>query len=1109
MAPPDIAVILDELLELSAEERTHRLDVLRRDDPALHAEAFSLLAAFESALGFLEPPPAVSPACPAFLGKYSIEGELGRGAFGTVYLGRDPDLGRHVAIKVLNLTGTPARLREEARLLAAISQPNVAAIYTIESIGGGTGPDGAGENTRWIITMEHVLGRSLLEALREAPLPLRSCLDIGRQIAAGLEAAHGRGIVHCDLSPRNVRLAPDGWVKILDFGLAALAGEPGERGHGSASTAERAIRGTPGFLSPEQAEGNAATPQSDLFALGSILFECLTGRPAIEGETTADLIANTRAGRVARAELERHVPSRIRSLLDSCLAQTPAERPGSARDVRHALEEELLHERAAELLAPSMGRAEPASPRPARGNVPATWSRFIGRDTELVHLAALLDGHRLLTLTGPGGVGKTRLAVELASRRRHELADGAWFVDLAEITAGSDVPGALARALALHDVRAQSLPEDIASRLVLELATKELLVVLDNCEHVLDAAAALSVRLLTECPHVRLLATSRAPFGLPGEQVYAIVPMDLPLSTEEPAAVRERDAVRLFEARASQRDPAFQMSDRDALLVADLCARLDGLPLAIELAASHVRRLPLETIHERVKAGRSLSAGSGVATGRHRSLRDLVEWSHRLLSDTDRLLFARLALFRGGWTLETAEAVCAGEGIELWEVCDAMSRLVDTSLVRLETDLEPARYRFLETIRAFASDRLAERPAEERAAIEERFLERMVAVTSRQGREYRSSTRALRRIELEYVNVLHALERGIETERYDVVHRLGIALATYWVQRGYWAEGLVWLERIRTSYAAAVRAMEPGVGGGVAAPSPGDVALLTVHESTITAGFGQWARSAELAAEGVALARAHGDPLALADVLCAAALAAGRRHERPASDALNEESLALFRAMGRDDLAAACLLNLSHSYVVRHDIDRAEQGFREFHEHAAKQGDRLQMAKGLTGLARCALMRKNAHEAIPLLKEALALDPKRESPFGVAVALGALGAASLQLGATADARRHYLESLQVRRELGHSSAVYGVLVSLSDVLAAEGRVADAFEVLLGIKHAYETGRVPASARERTLVEEKLRALEPRVDGTAARSAATRVSSWDERTLIAAASGIPR
>ena len=313
---------------------------------------------------------------------------------------------------------------------------------------------------------------------------------------------------------------------------------------------------------------------------------------------------------------------------------------------------------------------------------------------ELTQVRELLAENRLVTLTGAGGAGKTRLAIQVAGQLAGEFTDGVWYVDLAPITDPELVPVTAARALGLPDQPGRSTM-DTLTRFV---ADRQMLVVLDNCEHLLDACAALVVALLEACPGLTLLATSREPIGVAGEVSWRVPSLSL-----------ADEAVELFTDRARHARPDFTITDDNAAVVAEICARLDGLPLAIELAAARVRALSLaeilDSLHDRF---RLLTGGARTAVRRQQTLRASVDWSHALLTEPERVLFRRLAAFLGGFDLDAAQAVAGGGEVERYQVLDQLTLLVDKSLVVAENSRGRTRYRLLETVRQYAQEKLGE-----------------------------------------------------------------------------------------------------------------------------------------------------------------------------------------------------------------------------------------------------------------------------------------------------------------------------------------------------------------------------------------------------------------
>ncbi|HEY7461690.1 MAG TPA: adenylate/guanylate cyclase domain-containing protein, partial [Gemmatimonadota bacterium] len=357
----------------------------------------------------------------------------------------------------------------------------------------------------------------------------------------------------------------------------------------------------------------------------------------------------------------------------------------------HRLKDLQRPEQVYQLMHPTLGADFPAlrSLEAVPHNLPLQLTSFVGRERELDLLRGQLSGARLLTLTGPAGSGKTRLALQLAAEVLEHYPDGIWFLDLAALTDPALVAQTAASALGLKEQTARS-PLDVLAD---HLKSRRLLLVLDNCEHLIGACAALAERLLRAGPDVRILATSRESLSVAGEVAWPLPPLATPdprrLPEYQPAdALTQYEAVRLFIDRALLVQPTFAVTNANAPAVAQVCQQLEGIPLAIELAAARVKVMTVEQIAARLSDRfRLLTGGGRMATARHQTLRAAIDWSYDLLSEPERLLLRRLSVFAGGWTLEAAEAVCAGEGIEGWEVLDLQTHLVDKSLVLVEADV--------------------------------------------------------------------------------------------------------------------------------------------------------------------------------------------------------------------------------------------------------------------------------------------------------------------------------------------------------------------------------------------------------------------------------------
>lgn len=730
----------------------------------------------------------------------------------------------------------------------------------------------------------------------------------------------------------------------------------------------------------------------------------------------------------------------------------------------HRLKDLGEPERVFQLLHPELTRDFPPlrsldNPE-LKHNLPLPATRFIGRERELANVKALLRSSRLLTLTGPGGTGKTRLALQAAADRLDENPDGVWVVELAGLSDPALVPAAVAAALRLREAPGRPVLETLTDH----LREKRLLLVLDNCEHLLEACAQLSDLVLRQCPHVRILATSREALGIYGETAYQVPTLTLPDARRltDPERLAEFESVRLFVDRAVQVQPDFQVTGANAASLVSICCRLDGIPLALELAAARMRSLTLEEIDQRLDHRfQLLTGGSAASLPRQQTLRSLIDWSYDLLNPQEKALLERLSVFAGGWTLPAAEAVCAGEPLEDWEMLDLLISLSDKSLVTVNTSSETTRYRLLETVRQYAAERLQETTEEERWR--RRHLEYFTELM-REGEPHLSGAAQkswLERLDLERDNLRSALEWAAEE-----VPEAGLRLAgftwRFWDLRAHFAEGRKLLtllllrspgrteERARALRGAGLLAFRQGdptasrgyqqegleisteVGdrAGIAASlnSLGNVAWIQ----------GDYPAARELHERSLQLRQELGDRRGVAASLNNLGNLAMRQGDLAAARRYQEDSLAITREFG--DLAGIgiSLNNLGNIVRLAGDLAAA----RALHEESLKirrdLGDRVGMASSLNNLAMTVADLGDFTTALALHRESLQLKTELGDREGMGQSLGNQAELAYDLGDITQARDLYERSLRIFQEMGDPWGIAGVLEGMAGVAGSQG-----------------------------------------------------------------------
>ncbi len=720
-------------------------------------------------------------------------------------------------------------------------------------------------------------------------------------------------------------------------------------------------------------------------------------------------------------------------------------------------------------------------------NLPLPVTRFIGREREIAEVRRLLMSTRLLTLTGPGGCGKTRLAVAVAESllKSSRFEHGVWFVDLAGLDAPPLIPQAVATTLGVSEAQDRSLGETLADY----LQPKKLLLILDNCEHLLAGCAELAQSLLDACPHLHILATSREPLNLPFELTWLVPSLALP---ELPYSVpftqlAKTDAIKLFAARAGAALPGFALNPANAALVERICRRLDGIPLAIELAAARVKLLDLEQIAARIDNSlQLLTHGDRAAAPRHQTMRAALDWSYRLLLPREQIVFRRVAAFAGSFTLDAVEAICADPEspdnvLQAADVLDVLSDLSDKSLV-LIAEREPGeavRYRLLEPIRQYALDQL-------RAAGEETIIrDRQLAYSSELAEQAEPNTKGadqllwLKRLDKEHDNFRAALAWSVQSDNGSIGGlRLSKALHGFWERRGHWSEGRRWLQQAIAAYDARREAQSPIgdlhlaraiVAEGWLAYAQGDyggkrdwlqrgLALAQALDDPITVSYGlalqaqltsyagNLSDALPLSAAGIASARRSGDQWMLAWVSYIHGMIVYRRDEAAARTML-EESTQLFRDTGDKRSIAKCLNVMGYIAANAGQPDAARDLFEEALAIGNELADKnLQLVESVN-LAHLARLQGDLLRAAGLYEQVLAQARDWGQKDVSAGSLEGLGHIRLAQGDLNAASALLRESLRLFREIGYEIAILTVLAGLSRIAAERGGTAEAAKVL--------------------------------------------------------------
>jgi predicted ATPase/class 3 adenylate cyclase len=652
-------------------------------------------------------------------------------------------------------------------------------------------------------------------------------------------------------------------------------------------------------------------------------------------------------------------------------------------------------------------------------NLPVQLTSFVGREKEIAEVKRLLTATHLLTLMGTGGAGKTRLSLQVGSELLDVYPDGVWFIEFAPLTDATLVPQAVASAMGVREEHGRPM----LSTLTDYLRDRTVLLIFDNCEHVVAACAKLAETLLRHCPKLRIMASSREALGIAGETVWRIPSLSLPdpkhLPLDTPNGLKsltQYEAVRLFIDRAMAVAPKFAVTNHNAPAVAQICYRLDGIPLALELAAARVKALTVEQIALRLDDRfRLLTGGSRTALPRQQTLRALVDWSYDLLTEQERAMWRRIGVFSGGWTLEAAEAICADEQIETYEVMDLLIQMVNKSLAIADDHLGETRYRMLETIRHYARDKLE--ASGEMAALRDKHLAfyQQLVMTAEPKLRGGEQVAWLNQLDSEHDNIRAALEWCLAKSDGETALQLASSLWYFWLVRGYQTEG-----RERLNHALGL--------------SKGQTALRAKALNAL--GFlvyfqDDYPLARTLLNEALAMGRALDAQPAIAYALYGLGCMAWTQGDYPLARTRLEESITLFRASGDVWGTASALTYLGDT--LNH-LNECELGIKLHEESLALArsiGDKGGQAFALYGLASLKWTQYADHASETLFEEALALYRALGDRPGIARTLDRLAVLEWHEHQYDKARKLFEECLLLDRELGNRDGIAHALEGMA------------------------------------------------------------------------------
>ncbi|MFC9834310.1 protein kinase [Rhodococcus sp. NPDC127530] len=972
--------------------------------------------------------------------------EIGRGGFGVVYRCTQPGIERVVAVKVLTADldeVNRARFLREQRAMGRLSgHPNIVNVLQVGVTEGGV---------HYIAMQYHAQDSLDMRIRRHGPLPIDESLRLGVKMAGAVETAHRLGILHRDIKPANILLTDYRDPALGDFGIAHMSG--------GFETGTGTVTGSPAFTAPEVLRGDSPSRASDVYGLGASLFSALTGHAAFERRSGEQVVAQfLRITTQPVPDLREHgIDDDVSAAIGRAMAANPQDRPSAAelgdelRRIQLRLgfpaDEMSLHaEPGAQQQSPvpgvtpfakhiTLAHRQPTShaTRGVKGNLPIELTSFVGRRSELTDTKAMLSDSHLVTLTGIGGVGKTRLALRVAENMRREFVDGVWLVELGELSDGTSLSDVVAAALGLREQAGTPLHE-----VLLEfLASRELLLVLDNCEQIVDAAARLVETLLRACRGVRVLATSREPLGIGGEAALRVPPLTVP-DPDRHSTLRglpRYDAVTLFVDRAVIAVPGFELTDTNKDAVARICHRLDGLPLPIELAAARLRAMSPEQILQRLTDRYALlTRGSRLAPSRQQTLRLCIDWSYELCTPDEQAVWSRLAVFAGSFELDAAEQI-GGRGLEPENLLDLVTSLVDKSILIREEAGPVVRFRMLETLRDYGRMQLQESGEYDQFRRQHRDWYEKLALAAED--EWISSRQLdwIARLGREQSNTREALE-FCATNSPETGLRIAAALFPFWISQSWYSEGRRWLDRLLAS--------APGL--------PTRERVKGLYADSVLAELqGEIPVGTALVEEGRALAEQSTDPLVHALVAYSDGMLALFSGDLRRAPSLLHSALETFTSRKNHPLHIGALHMLGIAHELLGETEQAIECYEQVRATTEARGESMYRAYALWGMGVAVWRQGDVVGAARLLEQSLRLARQVNSPRTVATCLEALG----WLAATERDAHRAIVLIAAAEALGHSIGSAGVV--FPTMLAHHQQCEQSSRLALG-ERAYEAAR---------------------------------------------------